>query len=132
MRDAWTCPLGGLRQLHGECSLWRLGSVTVTTRTGALMVRKASYSVGIHAQPLTMASVAPRRRHFVGGCGQSGSRGVDPRPEKLDGTESREFEQEDLDAAAAASDAVKAYCAATVSEAQRLGCESHVSEDDLP
>jgi hypothetical protein len=39
----------------------------------------------------------------------------------LDGTESHEFEQEDLDAAAGASGAVKAYCANAVSEAQRLG-----------
>ena len=47
------------------------------------------------------------------------------------GTESHEFQQEDLDAAAGASDAVKAYCADAVSEAQRVGCESHVTDADL-
>ena len=62
------------------------------------------------------------------GCGSS----VDTTPEKLDGTESHEFEQEDLEGAAGASDAVKAYCADAVSEAQRLGCESHVTDEDLP
>ena len=64
----------------------------------------------------------------LAGCGSS----VDTTPEKLDGTESHEFEQEDLDAAARASDAVKAHCADAVSEAQRLGCESHVTDEDLP
>lgn len=51
-------------------------------------------------------------------------------PEKKDETPSYEFEQDDLDAAASASDAVKEYCAGAVSEAQRLGCESHVTEDE--
>lgn len=62
------------------------------------------------------------------GCGSS----PDPTPEKLDGTESREFEQDDLDAAEGASDAVKDYCSGAVSEAQRLGCESHVTDGDIP
>lgn len=62
------------------------------------------------------------------GCGDE----VDPTPEKLDGTPSLEFEQEDLDAAEGASEAVKEYCADAVSEAQRLGCESHVTEDEIP
>ena len=56
----------------------------------------------------------------------------DPTPTKLDGTPSQEFEQDDLDAAAGASDEVKEYCADAVSEAQRMGCESHVTEDDIP
>jgi hypothetical protein len=67
----------------------------------------------------------------LAGCGGAGS-GIDSTPEQLDGTESDEFEQEDLDAAASASDAVKGYCSDAVSEAQRLGCESHVTDDDLP
>jgi hypothetical protein len=66
-----------------------------------------------------------------GGCGAEGS-GVDSTPQKVDGTESHEFEQEDLDAAAGASDSVKEYCAGAVSEAQRLGCESHVTDDEIP
>jgi hypothetical protein len=64
------------------------------------------------------------------GCASAPER--DPTPTKLDGTQSHEFEQDDLDAAAGASDAVKEYCAGAVSEAQRLGCESHVTEDDIP
>lgn len=67
----------------------------------------------------------------LAGCGSDGG-GIDSTPEKLDGTESHEFEQDDLDAAAGASDAVKQYCADAVSEAQRLGCESHVGDADLP
>jgi hypothetical protein len=65
---------------------------------------------------------------IAAGCGGE----VDPTPEKLDGTPSYEFEQDDLDAAEAASDAVKEYCADAVSEAQRVGCEAHVTDDDLP
>lgn len=66
------------------------------------------------------------------GCGADSSSGVDSTPTKVDGTESHEFEQDDLDAAAAASDAVKAYCADATSEAQRLGCESHVTDAEIP
>jgi hypothetical protein len=70
----------------------------------------------------------------VAGCGSGGGGGseLDPTPEKLDGSPSHEFEQEDLEAAEGASDAVKEYCADAVSEAQRLGCESHVTEDEIP
>jgi hypothetical protein len=71
--------------------------------------------------PLVVAAV------LTAGCRSS----VDASPTKLDGTESHEFEREDLDAAAGASDAVKAYCADAVSEAQRLGCESHVTDADI-
>lgn len=66
------------------------------------------------------------------GCGGVAGSSIDPTPTKLDGTPSSEFEQEDLDAAAGASDAVKAYCAGAVSEAQRLGCESHVTDEEVP
>jgi hypothetical protein len=70
----------------------------------------------------------------AGGCGSGEDAGstVDPTPEKLDGTPSYEFEQDDLDAAERASDAVKDYCADAVSEAQRVGCEAHMTEDELP
>jgi hypothetical protein len=70
----------------------------------------------------------------VAGCGsgRGGGSELDPTPEKIDGSSSYEFEQEDLDAADGASDAVKEYCADAVSEAQRLGCESHVTEDEIP
>jgi hypothetical protein len=65
------------------------------------------------------------------GCGDS-TAGIDPTPERLDGSQSQEFEQDDLERAAGASDAVKEYCSGAVSEAQRLGCESHVTDADLP
>ena len=65
---------------------------------------------------------------LLAGCGDT----VDSTPERLDGSESYEFEQEDIDAAEGASDSVKEYCADAVSEAQRLGCESHVTEDEIP
>ena len=65
----------------------------------------------------------------LAGCGGDQ---LDATPEKIDGTSSQEFEQGDLDAAEGASDAVKDYCADAVSEAQRLGCEAHVTEDEIP
>jgi major membrane immunogen (membrane-anchored lipoprotein) len=65
---------------------------------------------------------------LLGACGSE----VDPTPEKKDGTPSYEFEQDDIEAAENASDAVKEYCADAVSEAQRVGCEAHVTEDDIP
>jgi hypothetical protein len=68
----------------------------------------------------------------LSGCAGSSDRELDPTPEKLDGAPSYEFEQDDLDRAEDASDAVKEYCADAVSEAQRLGCESHVTEEDIP
>ena len=69
----------------------------------------------------------------LAGCGSGGGGSeLDATPEKIDGSPSYEFEQEDLDAAEGASDAVKEYCADAVSEAQRLGCESHVTEDEIP
>ena len=68
----------------------------------------------------------------LAGCGGSADGGRDPTPEKLDGSSSYEFEQDDLKRAEGASDAVKEYCADAVSEAQRIGCESHVTDEDLP
>jgi hypothetical protein len=75
---------------------------------------------------LSIASVAAA--FLLGGCGS----GVDPTPERQDGTSSLEFEQDDIDRANHASDAVREYCAGAVSEAQRVGCESHVTDEDLP
>ena len=69
----------------------------------------------------------------LAGCGSGGGGSeLDATPEKIDGSPSYEFEQEDLDAAEGASDAVKEYCADAVSKAQRLGCESYVTEDEIP
>lgn len=80
--------------------------------------------VNTHTRCGTLALVALA----VAGCGSN----VDSTPEKVDGTPSYEFEQEDLDAAEGASDAVKDYCSDAVSEAQRVGCESHVTDDEVP
>jgi hypothetical protein len=71
-------------------------------------------------------------------CGdtESGSRrdggGLDPTPEKLDGSSSQEFEQDDIEQAESASPEVQEYCEGAVSEAQELGCLSHVEESDPP
>jgi hypothetical protein len=64
----------------------------------------------------------------LGSCGES----YDATPEKIDGSESYQFEPDDIERAEEASDAVKEYCSGVVSEAQRIGCESHVTEEDLP
>ena len=89
--------------------------------------------------PLPNFAVVALTALVLGACGDStggiadpARSTIDPTPTKLDGTASHEFEQDDLDAAAAASDAVKDYCSGAVSEAQRLGCESHVTDDELP
>ena len=63
------------------------------------------------------------------GCGGGA---IDPTPERSDGTESREFERDDIERAEEASDAVKEYCSGAKSEAQYVGCLSHVTEDDIP
>lgn len=68
----------------------------------------------------------------LSGCGADGANNLDTTPTKLDGTESHEFERDDLERAAGASDAVTEYCADAVPEAQRLGCESHVTDADVP
>jgi hypothetical protein len=57
---------------------------------------------------------------------------LDATPTKLDGTQSTEFEPEDVERAAGASEEVQDYCSGAVSEAQELGCLSHVDESDIP
>jgi hypothetical protein len=69
-------------------------------------------------------------RYGGGGPGDAGP--LDPTPEKLDGSESTEFEADDIERAEGASEAVKDYCSDAVSEAQELGCLSHVEESDVP
>jgi hypothetical protein len=83
---------------------------------------------GLWVRRLALALVVA----IVTGCGSGPMSEIDSTPTKLDGAESHEFEPEDVEAASEASDAVKEYCAGAVSEAQRLGCESHVTEEDLP
>lgn len=65
-----------------------------------------------------------------GACGDE--RNVDSTPTKLDGKPSHEFEADDIERAESSSDAVAEYCAGAVSEAQEVGCLSHVDESDLP
>lgn len=67
---------------------------------------------------------------LMGGCSDGGS--LDPTPEKLDGSSSQAFEDADVERAENASEAVQDYCSGIESEAQRLGCLSHVEESDIP
>lgn len=57
---------------------------------------------------------------------------LNPTPTKLNGEPSREFEPEDIRRAEEAPESVREYCAGAVSEAQELGCLSHVSPSDVP
>ena len=63
------------------------------------------------------------------GCDETG---VDPTPERLDGSSSSEFESDDIARANDASEVVQGYCSGAVSEAQRVGCLSHVDESEIP
>jgi hypothetical protein len=66
------------------------------------------------------------------GLNTSGDPASRAAPLKKDGSRSYEFEQDDYDTADQVSPEVKDYCADAVSEAQRLGCESHVQPEDIP
>ncbi len=68
---------------------------------------------------------------FAIGCGAQ-NRDIDSTPEKLDGTPSTEFEADDIKRAINATEAVEDYCSGAVSEAQYVGCLSHVDESDIP
>ena len=87
----------------------------------------ASVAVAVTAAATTIGS---------GGCADGKRTGqpqsLDPTPTKLDGTESQEFEADDISRAEGASQAVRDYCAGAVSEAQEVGCLSHVDEGDIP
>jgi len=65
----------------------------------------------------------------LGGCAE---RDVDHTPERLDGSSSQEFEADDIERAENASDEVAEYCSGAASEAQEVGCLSHVDESDIP
>lgn len=84
-----------------------------------------------YGRPVTKAATAQIAIVAALAFGGCRDRAVDPTPERLNGSSSTEFEQEDIDHANAASDAVKNYCSGAVSEAQYVGCVSHVDESDI-
>ena len=76
---------------------------------------------------------------LVGGasaCGSAsnseGTGSLNPTPLKKNGERSHEFEPDDIQRAERAPPAVREYCEGAVSEAQEIGCLSHVDESDLP
>jgi hypothetical protein len=69
------------------------------------------------------------------GCGTDSagrSDRIDRTPENIEGVPSQEFEDADIDRAESAPADVQAYCSGAVSEAQRVGCLSHVDSGDIP
>lgn len=70
----------------------------------------------------------------VGGCGSTTGEGshINSTPIKKNGEPSYEFEPEDIERAEEAPQAVQEYCEGAVSEAQEVGCLSHVEESEVP
>ena len=77
----------------------------------------------------------------LGGCGggyeNEGSaeppgHSINPTPTKENGEDSYEFEPEDIERAETAPPSVQSYCEGAVSEAQEIGCLSHVSPSEVP
>lgn len=62
----------------------------------------------------------------------SGPSTINPTPVKKNGELSYEFEPDDIDRAEEAPPSVRAYCAGAVSEAQEVGCLSHVEPSEVP
>lgn len=73
-----------------------------------------------------------------GACGEvagepgNESGNVNSTPLKKNGEPSREFEEEDIERAEAAPQSVREYCEGAVSEAQEVGCLSHVEASEVP
>lgn len=67
---------------------------------------------------------------FLGVGSETGYAGYEP-PMRLDGTYSYEFEPEDYERAENVDALVEIYCGGIESDAQRLGCLSHVEVDDV-
>jgi hypothetical protein len=57
---------------------------------------------------------------------------VNPHPLKENGEPSSEFEPEDIERAESAPPSVRRYCEGAVSEAQEVGCLSHVAPSEVP
>jgi len=72
----------------------------------------------------------------LGACGTTSSGDeagqINPTPVKENGERSYEFEPEDIERAEDAPPAVRDYCEGAVSEAQEVGCLSHVDESEVP
>ncbi len=82
---------------------------------------------------LAAAEEAASNDYYSGGDGyDSDDYELDPTPETLDGSSSDEFESDDIQRAEEASSEVQDYCSGAVSEAQYIGCLSHVDESDIP
>jgi hypothetical protein len=64
------------------------------------------------------------------GKGDSGT--IDSTPLKENDEPSYEFEEEDIERAEEAPQSVREYCEGAVSEAQEIGCLSHVEESEVP
>jgi hypothetical protein len=60
--------------------------------------------------------------------GEGGGAYIDPTPTKQNGEPSYEFEEDDIQQAEEAPESVREYCSGAVSEAQEIGCLSHVDE----
>lgn len=80
--------------------------------------RRSSQRGGIGGYPLEEGSISGRP--------------INPTPEKENGEDSYEFEPEDIERAENAPQAVQEYCAGAVSEAQEVGCLSHVEASEVP
>ncbi len=57
---------------------------------------------------------------------------INSTPVKENGERSYEFEPDDIERAEEAPPAVREYCEGAVSEAQEVGCLSHVEESEVP
>lgn len=62
----------------------------------------------------------------------AGSSYINPTPMKENGEPSYEFEPEDIERAEEAPTEVQEYCEGAVSEAQEVGCLSHVEPSEVP
>jgi hypothetical protein len=82
---------------------------------------------------------------MLAGCGASAEDGgrdfqgpadeapaINPTPKKENGEPSYEFEPSDIERAEEAEQSVREYCEGAVSEAQEVGCLSHVKPNEVP
>jgi hypothetical protein len=63
---------------------------------------------------------------------QTSGQPLDPNPIKKNGQPSYEFEPDDIERAEAAPESLQRYCEGAVSEAQEIGCLSHVEPSEVP